>query len=52
MREAYVYEAIRTPRGAAKEGGALTSVRSVELVAQLLREMVRRTGSTQHASTI
>ncbi len=41
--DAYIYEAIRTPRGAGKPGGALSGVRPVELLATLFRELVART---------
>ena len=43
MTEAYVFEAIRTPRGAAKETGALHAVKPVSLVAGLLRAIAERT---------
>ena len=40
--QAYVYEAIRTPRGRGKQGGSLYSVKPVTLVADLLRELLAR----------
>ena len=40
--EAYVYEAIRTPRGRGKPGGSLYSVKPITLVADLLRELLAR----------
>jgi acetyl-CoA C-acetyltransferase len=39
---AYVFDAIRTPRGKGKESGALHEVKPVHLAAGLLREMQRR----------
>lgn len=41
--DAFVYEAIRTPRGAGKPGGGLSGVRPVELLAGLFRELTART---------
>jgi len=41
--EAYIYDAIRTPRGKGKAGGALHEVKPVTLLANLLRELERRT---------
>jgi acetyl-CoA C-acetyltransferase len=40
--QAYVYDAIRTPRGRGKQGGSLYSVKPVTLVADLLRELLAR----------
>jgi acetyl-CoA C-acetyltransferase len=45
MTEAFVYDAIRTPRGKGRRGGALHGVKPVTLVADLLREMLRRNPS-------
>lgn len=43
MTEAYVYEAIRTPRGRVRrDGGTLAATPSYELLAQLLRELSAR----------
>ncbi|MBB3062126.1 acetyl-CoA C-acetyltransferase [Microbulbifer rhizosphaerae] len=42
--EAYIYDAIRTPRGKGKPGGALYEVKPVTLLADLLRELQRRSG--------
>ena len=39
-----IIEALRTPRGAAKETGALHSVTPMELLAGVLRELAQRTG--------
>jgi acetyl-CoA C-acetyltransferase len=44
MSYSVVIEALRTPRGAAKETGALYSVTPMELLAGVLRELARRTG--------
>ena len=38
MREAYIYDALRTPRGKGKKDGSLHQVRPIELVAGLLRD--------------
>ncbi len=43
MPHSVVIEALRTPRGAAKETGALHSVTPMELLAGLLRELAQRT---------
>ena len=40
--EAFIYDAIRTPRGRGKPGGSLYSVKPVTLVADLLRELLGR----------
>ena len=42
MTEAYVYEAIRTPRGRGKPDGALHRVKPVSLVVGLLHELAAR----------
>jgi len=42
MTEAFVYEALRTPRGKGKKDGALHTVKPVDLPIGLLREMQRR----------
>jgi acetyl-CoA acyltransferase len=44
MRDAVIVDAVRTPVGRGKPGGALTSVHPVELLAQTLRALVERTG--------
>ena len=44
MPHSVVIEALRTPRGAAKETGALHSVTPMELLAGVLRELAQRTG--------
>ncbi|WP_369221375.1 acetyl-CoA C-acetyltransferase [Streptomyces sp. R39] len=40
--EAYVYDAIRTPRGRGKAGGALHGTKPIDLVVGLIRETLRR----------
>lgn len=40
--DAYLYDALRTPRGAGKPGGALSAVTPIELVSTLLRALPTR----------
>ena len=42
MTEAYVYDAIRTPRGKGKKDGSLYEVKPVNLLAGVLTELQRR----------
>lgn len=42
MPKAYIYEAIRTPRGAGKESGALASIPPIQLVSALILELQER----------
>ena len=42
MTEAYVYEAIRTPRGKGKKDGSLHSVKPISLLSGLMRELQTR----------
>ncbi|MGK5530814.1 acetyl-CoA C-acetyltransferase [Streptomyces sp. URMC 129] len=42
MTEAYVYDAIRTPRGRGKPGGALHGTKPIDLVVGLIQELRRR----------
>jgi acetyl-CoA C-acetyltransferase len=42
MSEAYVFDAIRTPRGKGKKDGSLHEVKPVNLLAGLLTELQRR----------
>jgi acetyl-CoA C-acetyltransferase len=42
MTEAFVYDAIRTPRGKGKKDGSLHEVKPVNLLAGVLRELQRR----------
>ena len=44
MSDIHVIEAIRTPRGAAKETGSLHTMAPTELLAGLLRALQQRTG--------
>ena len=44
MTEAYVYDAIRTPRGKGKKDGSLFEVKPVNLLAGLLTELQSRNG--------
>ncbi|SDK01788.1 acetyl-CoA C-acetyltransferase [Microbulbifer yueqingensis] len=43
LNDAFIYDAIRTPRGKGKPGGALYEVKPVTLLSDLLRELQRRT---------
>ena len=46
MAEAYIVDAVRTPRGRGKRGkGALTGIHPQELLAQTLHQLVERTGT-------
>jgi acetyl-CoA C-acetyltransferase len=42
MFEAYIYDAVRTPRGRGKKEGRLHEVRPVELVRQLIQAILER----------
>ena len=42
MTEAFVYDAIRTPRGKGKKDGSLHEVKPVNLLAGVLRELQRQ----------
>lgn len=42
--DAYIIDAVRTPRGAAREGGSLASVKSINLLKPLYLEMGQRLG--------
>ncbi len=44
MAEAWILDAIRTPRGRGNDRGALRGVHPQELLAQVLRELIARTG--------
>jgi len=44
MPEAYIYDAVRTPRGRGRKDGSLYTVRPVELLAAALAAIPRRTG--------
>jgi acetyl-CoA acetyltransferase len=48
MTQAFVFDCLRTPRGAGKAGGALSGVPAAHLLAGLLRELaVRATLDTE-----
>ncbi|MDF3415672.1 acetyl-CoA C-acetyltransferase [Sulfitobacter sp. M57] len=49
MTEAYIYDAIRTPRGKGRKDGALHEVTSLRLSAQTLNAMKERNNLTGHA---
>src|SRR5690625_6511637 len=42
MATAYIYDAIRTPRGRGRQGGSLYEVKPVDLVVNLLEALRRR----------
>ncbi len=42
MTEAFIYDAVRTPRGKGKKDGALHSVKPVNLMAGVLRALQQR----------
>ena len=44
IRNAYIYEAIRTPRAKGKAAGELYEVKPIDLLVTLMDELVRRTG--------
>jgi acetyl-CoA C-acetyltransferase len=44
MREAFIYDAIRTPRGKGKKDGSLHEVKPVNPLAGVLTELQRRNG--------
>ena len=41
-QQAYIYDAIRTPRGRGKAGGSLYEVKPIDLLANLLEAMKER----------
>ena len=49
MTEAYIYDAVRTPRGKGRKDGSLHEVTSVRLSAQVLDALVDRNGFEGHA---
>ncbi len=49
MTEAYIYDAVRTPRGKGRKDGSLHEVTSVRLSAQVLDAMKDRNGLDGHA---
>ena len=51
MTEAFVYDAVRTPRGKGKPTGALHTVKPVDLIGGLLDAVRERNPSTRRRST-
>jgi len=49
MRDAYVFDAIRTPRGKGKANGALAAIAPHELVRQVIDALRVRTGGAPDA---
>lgn len=49
MTEAYIYDAVRTPRGKGRKDGALHEVTSVRLSSQVLNALKERNGFDGHA---
>ena len=49
MTEAYIYDAVRTPRGKGRKDGALHEVTSVRLSATVLNALKSRNGLDGHA---
>ena len=50
--DAYVVEAVRTPRGKGRPGGALAGIKPIELLAQTLQALDARTGAAKIAEDI
>lgn len=44
MKEAYIYDSIRTPRGRGKASGTLHEVKPIDLLAQLFKALYERNG--------
>ena len=42
VQEAYIYDAIRTPRGKGKAGGSLHEVKPIDLLCNLLEALKQR----------
>lgn len=42
MREAYIFDSVRTPRGRGKKNGSLHEVRAIEILAQLFKALSKR----------
>lgn len=42
MKEAFIFDAVRTPRGKGKSGGGLSSIRPVELASGLIQSLLKR----------
>ncbi len=44
MKEAYIYDSVRTPRGRGKKSGSLYEVKPIDLLTQLFRAIHKRNG--------
>jgi len=44
LREAFILDAVRSPMGRGKEGGALSSLHPIDLLAQTIKQLVERNG--------
>src|SRR5688572_25912489 len=44
MREAYIYDSVRTPRGRGKKSGSLYEIKPIDLLATLFRSLHKRNG--------
>ena len=49
MAEAYIYDALRTPRGKGKQGGALNQATPIHLAATALRALAERNKAQREA---
>ena len=49
MSEAYIFDAVRSPRGKGRKDGALQEVTSVRLSAQILNALKDRNNLSGHA---
>ena len=49
MTDAYIYDALRTPRGKGRKDGALHEVSALRLSAQTLNELKQRNNLSGHA---
>jgi acetyl-CoA C-acetyltransferase len=49
MMDAYIYDAVRTPRGSIRKNGSLREVEPIELVKQLLEALQKRNHHLTHA---
>ena len=45
MKEAYIYDSVRTPRGRGKKSGSLYEVKPIDLLATLFRSLHKRNGA-------
>ncbi|HLP20763.1 MAG TPA: hypothetical protein VK174_10695, partial [Chitinophagales bacterium] len=44
MREAYIYDSVRTPRGRGKKSGSLYEVKPIDLLSTLFKALHKRNG--------